>query len=163
MVRTLLLYCFLTISTICYSQTVIKPVISEIDSIKKPLNEISCHFIRGGYIKGEDKVVWIRTQKEMKNFNSQFEERTSSCPEVTSKQDFQSHEIIFVGMSLGGNEKLDVNFSFENETLVIIITVISPENIDLSNNPKLHYFLVDKKYFLNTPVCRLDRKIIRSH
>lgn len=161
--RTIFLYVFLTFSGFCYSQTEIKPLVSEIDSITQPFHEIPFSFIRGGCINRDDRIVWIRTQGEMNNFNSHFAERKSSCPNVTSKQDFLSHEIIFVGMSLGGNEKLDVNFSFENETLIIIITVISPENIDFSNNPKLHYFLIDKKYFVNTPVCRVDHRRIKSH
>lgn len=99
----------------------------------------------------------------MQRFNSHYKERNEPCVEVTSKKDFESSEVIFIGISLGGNQKLEVNFSYTNQTLLIILTVISPENIDFSNNPQTKYFIVDKKYLQNKPLCRINHKIIRDH
>ena len=93
------------------------------------MNEIDFSLIKGGCVGRDDKVVLIRSEAEMENFNFHYKERVGPCTEVTSKEDFKSTEVLFVGMFLGGNQMLDVNFSFGDNILQVILTVISPKTL----------------------------------
>lgn len=158
--KLILAYSFLILTLSYTAQTEIKLVYDTAD-VFKDQEKLNFGFLEGSCSHRATEVVLLNSQEEMHAFTSHYKERTTACYEITRKDDFKSQAVLFVGMALGGNQKFDISFCFVSDTLQIVIIVISPENIDYSLVTISKFFLIDKKYLQNIPICTIRNKIIK--
>lgn len=151
MKRICILYSLTFLTFLCRSQIEIKPTKGDCDEFKK-LRKVEFTSVEAECTDSPLKILLINSKEEMKSFSLNHKLTISECQNTTTDFDFNAYSILFIGVGIGGNEKLLVDFYLKENSLNIVLVVIGPENVDFSLNTQLKYFLVDKKYTSALPV-----------